>query len=129
MNEFKIFDTSNRNKFLNKAKTTKIKREDEQKKNQYIVYVQKKVRAFLAASRFGNHENPLLIRKLDKQENAEYVVQFWQAPEYYTQILRNHMLRLTLRELIKGTPLNVCSQNFVGLVLEPKSTTRDLSIR
>lgn len=99
MSEFRLFETNKKAKFLSKAKEVKALRQEDTKKNQSIIVLQKNIRTFLAYRRNDNPTYPLFISTLKDPSNRAYIEEHWPIIDQSSVLLKNRLVNLTIKAL------------------------------
>lgn len=99
MSEFRLFETNKKAKFLNKAKEVKALRQEDVKKNQSIVVLQKNIRTFLTYRQNDNPTYPLFISTLKDPSNRAYIEEHWPIIDQSSVLLKNRLVNLSIKAL------------------------------
>ena len=106
MSDFKLFSLDKKKDFLAKAKLNKSKKDQDAKRHNSIILVQKHIRNYLASATHASPHYPLLIRSVQQvQRNRPYVESVWNSIDHQPNILRKRVLTLTIESLQLNCPL------------------------
>lgn len=116
MSDFRLFETNKKTSFLSKAKEVKAKREGDIKRNQFIIMLQKNVRAFMVFRKHDSPEYPLLMNSMSSA-NREYAQVFWESMDGQFATLRGRYVKQAIRALTQGQeiPINGKLENAIKL--------------
>lgn len=106
MSDFRFFETNKKNSFLNKAKESRAKREDDIKRNQFVLLLQKNVRAFMVFRKHDSPQYPLLMNSISSA-NREYVQAFWESMDGQFALLRGRFVKQAIRALTQGQEITI----------------------
>lgn len=106
MSDFRLFETNKKNSFLSKAKEVKAKREGDMKRNQFIIMLQKNMRAFMVFRKHDSPQYPLLMNSMSTA-NREYAQVFWENMDGQFVTLRGRYVKQAIRALTQGQEIAI----------------------
>ena len=106
MSDFKLFSLDKKKDFLAKAKLNKSKKDQDARRHNFIILIQKHLRNYLASAIHASPHHPLLIRSVHQvQINRPYFESLWNSIDHQPNILRKRVLTLTVESLQLNFPL------------------------
>ena len=115
--QFKAFDLGGKQKFLQKKQGIKQKKEDDSKRINNVILLQKTIRAFLCFCNNGGKQMQILISKHQAERHINTISQYWENTQIFNCLLAKKMIILTLELQKIGYQINKFEEKIIKTVI------------